>query len=107
MAGETCSLSDAYFYPIYFESMSVCLNISNFAIMYIDFLCLGRAAVCDCGTPWTFLFITKTRLYKFDPLQPHLYIVELGFTGVYIIFLISAQKHRLWVLVRTASARRF
>ena len=28
-------------------------------------------------------------------------------TGVYIIFLISAQKHRLWVLVRTASSRRF
>ena len=26
-------------------------------------------------------------------------IVKLGFTGVYIIFLISAQKHKLWVLV--------
>ena len=26
----------------------------------------------------------------------NLYIVKLGFTGVYIIFLISAQKHRLW-----------
>ena len=36
------------------------------------------------------------------PLNPHFYIVKLGFTGVYIIFLISAQKHRLWVLVRTA-----
>ena len=54
-----------------------------------------------------YTFITKTRLYNFDPLQPHFYIVKLGFTGVYIIFLISAQKHRLWVLVRTASARRF
>ena len=51
--------------------------------------------------------ITKTRLYNFDPLKPHFYIVKLGFTGVYIIFLISAQKHRLWVLVRTASSRRF
>ena len=51
--------------------------------------------------------ITKTRLYNFDPLKPHFYIVKLGFTGVYIIFLISAQKHRLWVLVRTALARRF
>ena len=29
------------------------------------------------------------------------------FTGVYIIFLISAQKRRLCVLVRTASSRRF
>ena len=44
--------------------------------------------------------ITKTCLYKFDT-------VKLGFTGVYIIFLISAQKHRLWVLVNTASSRRF
>ena len=51
--------------------------------------------------------ITKTRLHNFDPLKPHFYIVKPGFTGVYIIFLISAQKHRLWVLVRTASPRRF
>ena len=51
--------------------------------------------------------ITKTCLYNFDPLKPNFYIVKLGFTGVYIIFLISAQKHRLWVLVRTASPRRF
>ena len=40
--------------------------------------------------------ITKTCLYNSDPLKPHFYIVKLGFTGVYIIFLISAQKHRLW-----------
>ena len=53
------------------------------------------------------LFITKTFLYNFDPLKPHFYIVKLRFTGVYIIFLISAQKHRLWVLVRTASPRQF
>ena len=40
--------------------------------------------------------ITRTRLYNFDLLKPHFYIVKLGFTGVNIIFLISAQKHRLW-----------
>ena len=51
--------------------------------------------------------IMKTYLYNFEPVKPHFYIVKLGFTGVYIIFLISAQKHRLWVLVRTPSARRF
>ena len=34
--------------------------------------------------------ITKTYLYNFDPLKPHFYIVKLGFTGVYIICLISA-----------------
>ena len=37
-------------------------------------------------------YITKTYLYNFDPLKPHFYIVKLGFTGVYIIFLISAQN---------------
>ena len=36
--------------------------------------------------------ITKTCLYNFDPLKPHFYIVKLGFTGVYIIFLISAPN---------------
>ena len=50
--------------------------------------------------------ITKTHLYNFDHLKPHFNIVKLGFTGVYIIFRISAKNHRLWVLVRTASARR-
>ena len=68
--------------------------------------------------PYVFLFaidsgfakkklITKTCLFNFDSLEPRFYIVKLGFTGVYIIFLISAQKHRLWALVRTASPRRF
>ena len=36
--------------------------------------------------------ITKTHLYNFDPLKPHFYIVKLGFTGVYIIFLIYTQN---------------
>ena len=37
-------------------------------------------------------FITKTCLYNVDPFKPHLYIVKLGFIGVYIIFLIFAQN---------------
>ena len=41
------------------------------------------------------------------PLNPILYSVKLGFTGVYTIFLISAQKNRLSLLVRTALAMRF
>ena len=38
--------------------------------------------------------ITKSYLYNFDPLKPQFYIVhvKLGFTVVYIICLISAQK---------------
>ena len=39
-----------------------------------------------------FLIITKTCLYNVDPFKPHLYIVKLGFIGVYIIFLIFAQN---------------
>ena len=46
-----------------------------------------------------------TKTYNFDPHKLHFYIVKLGFTGVYIIFLIFALKHRLWVLIRTASPR--
>ena len=51
--------------------------------------------------------ITKTRLYNFEPLEPHFYIVKLGFTWGIHYFLISAQKHRLWALLRTASPRWF
>ena len=38
------------------------------------------------------IYIKKTRPYNFDSLKPHFYIVKLGFTGIYIIFLISAQN---------------
>ena len=48
-----------------------------------------RALFSCCGSN-----ITKPCLYNFDPFKAHFYIVKLGFTGVYIIFLISAQKHR-------------
>ena len=33
-----------------------------------------------------------THVYNFDPLKPHFYIVKLGFAGVQVIFLISAQN---------------
>ena len=62
---------------------------------------LGPGLGVKCHLLWqpTYLVcITKTCLYNFDPLKPHFYIVKLGFTGVCIIFLISAQKHRLCVL---------
>ena len=36
--------------------------------------------------------ITKTLLCNFDLLKPHFDIVKPGFTGVYIIYLISAQN---------------
>ena len=34
----------------------------------------------------------ETYLYNFDPLKHHFYIVKLGFTRAYIIFLISDQN---------------
>ena len=49
----------------------------------------------------------KTSPCNDHPLTPHFYIVKLGLTGVYMFFLIFAIKHILWVLVRTASMRRF
>ena len=53
-------------------------------------------------------YITKARLYiLLTPLNPTFNIVKFGFTGVYIIFLISVQKHRLWIFVKIASPKRF
>ena len=46
---------------------------------------------CNGGIIWK---THETNLYNSDPLRPHFYIVKLGFTGVYIIVFISAQKHR-------------
>ena len=50
----------------------------------------------DCSNAQTDLIIrsaiTKKCLYNFDPLKPHFYIVNLGFTVVYIVFLIYAEQ---------------
>ena len=53
------------------------------------------ADMSNCTFALVTAHITKTCLYNIDPFKPHFYIVKLGFTGVYIISLISAQKHRL------------
>ena len=75
--------------------------LSNSSIQFFS----SRFNKTECFWPWqTGKVITKTYLCNFNPLKPHFYIVKLGFTGVYTIFLISAQKHRLWVLIRTAEA---
>ena len=52
----------------------------------------------DCALIGVCAVIRSNTVYNFDPFKPHFYIVKLDFIGVYIIFLISAQKHRLWVL---------
>ena len=83
-----------------YNKKKVSLSSAEFAQRAIKLNSIGGAQV----NSW---IITKTCLYNFDPRKPLFYIIKLGFTGVYIIFLVSAQKHRLWVIVRTASARRF
>ena len=54
---------------------------------------------------YAMLIIMITCPCNLYPLTPHFYILKLGFTGVYVIFLLFlfALKHSLWVLVRTAS----
>ena len=46
VSGKGCGLSFSYVC-----SICACLDLSVFS----SFWCLGRAAICDCGTPWTFL----------------------------------------------------
>ena len=70
-------------------------QVSDFPFFCVFFLSKGNFQDFYCT-------IMKTCLYNTDPLKPHFYIVKLGFIEVYIIFLISAQKHILWVHVRTA-----
>ena len=66
-------------------------------VLFVFFFHLWLVCCLLCFACSSFGVISRplrkhTYLYNFDPLQPHFYIVKLGFTGVYIIFLISAQK---------------
>ena len=93
-------------YTLWLNVSADILKLSSFFFFFFFFLSieiknsLSQRASRDIN-------ITKTCLYNFEPIKPHFYIIKLEFTGVYIIFLISAKKHILWVLVRTASPRRF
>ena len=50
------------------------------------------------------VFIRKTCPCNGYTLEPHFYIVKLGYAGVYLFFLVFVPKHRLWELVRNASS---
>ena len=51
------------------------------------------------------IYITKTRLYNIDrPQTPLLYSKTGVYRGIHFFFFISAQKDRLWVIVRTGEA---
>ena len=44
--------------------------------------CLGRAAVCDCGTPWTFLLPLFYFLEEF-PSSVNVFVAQKSFKIVY------------------------
>ena len=74
------------------------MNLSNHLhtartfILFI-FVCLFHLTLSNLGTNFSKRsFITKTCLYNFNPLKPHFYIVKLGFTGIYIIFLLLLKS---------------
>ena len=70
------------------------LFVRLFDLCVFGFVCFLFLGVWEC-------------LYNADSLKPRFYIVKLGLTGVYITFLISAQKQILWVLVRAVLLRQF
>ena len=76
---------------IYFFLFYLFFFVCVFFLVRSRVLC-GLENFCNLRPSYCLDIITKTRLYNFDPLKPHFYIVKLGFTGVYIIFLISAQN---------------
>lgn len=51
------------------------------------------------------IFFTSTSQCNEQPWKPQFIQGKVGFAGVDIRFLILAQKHSLWVLVRTVSMR--
>ena len=73
-------------------SICACLVLSVFSSSW----CLGRAAVCDCGIPWTFL------LLFFFFLQKHMYSVymeirlfkfsDFFFILLYLKYSVNLQK---------------
>ena len=59
----------------------------NTVFQFIKPFLNNKMSIFAAYGPFDVKLITKTYLYNFDPLKPQFYIVKLGFTGVYIIFL--------------------
>ena len=76
-------------YRYVFCYMSLRTSINYFLTSSVMYYTYGDY---DRRISFKVLLITKTCLYSFDPLKPHFYIVKLGFTGVYIIFLILLEN---------------
>ena len=79
------ALSCCLVYNVYFNTVYVTHMILTMGLATIRITC-----PCDLYPPYTPLLYSKTGVYR----------------GIHF-FLIFALKHRLWVLIRTASMRRF
>ena len=73
---------------VFFLSENILFLEVNFSI-YLNRHVFGTG---NLQGMYRLISITKTCLYNVEPLKPQFHIVKLGFTGVYIIFLIFAQK---------------
>ena len=80
----------AYFLGKKRKHISKCrlLQFSPSMLSVNMFLTCNRSVISEyIVTVAVWYYITRTRLYSFDPLKPHFYIVKLGFTRVYLFFL--------------------
>ena len=79
---------------------------SNYLMSLYSPVCVGpgRSPICTGSNDILHQENMPVPVY---PIKHHFYIVKLGYAVGIPIFVIFAPKHRLWVLVRTASARRF
>ena len=73
-------------------------------VAFVSLICNAYALCFSFYPSFLCLLINKPKLVYviLTPSNPLLYR-KMGLAGVYIIFLISVIKHRLWVSVRIAS----
>ena len=85
-AGDSKYWNSGHYYILKNKKKKTVINIRNWLAVhaYVAMVRLWLFVILFLQT------ITKIYLYDFDPLKSHFYIVKLEFTGVYIIFLISA-----------------
>ena len=57
-----------------------------------EMLLMSTYSICFHGEIRKLYAIMKIRQFNFDPLQLRFYMVKLGFTGVYLIFLILLKN---------------
>ena len=84
-----CARSTKHIFCATVKQSLSCISLWPLRILYNSKLILMATSF---GKNAVVVIVMKTRLYNFDPLKHHFYTVKLGFTGVYIIFLISAQN---------------